>query len=168
MLYLQVHWFSSMVYMKLKEKAEDSSPSFSLHLKYSSMSTFSPHFRDFMCLFSISCSGFYLHLGKEQGKVCLLHISEAEVFLSRPALQFTFSPALPERSSFSTTSPVLDAITVVYWSYSNRYIVISHHGLHLPIPDGYVCVHAKSLQLYPTLCDPVDRNLPGSSDHGIL
>ena len=31
-----------------------------------------------------------------------------------------------------------------------------------------VCVHAKSLQSYPTLCDPVDCSLPGSSVHGIL
>ena len=31
-----------------------------------------------------------------------------------------------------------------------------------------VCVHAKSLQLYLTLCDLVDCSLPGSSVHGIL
>ena len=31
-----------------------------------------------------------------------------------------------------------------------------------------VCVHAKSLQPYPTLCDPMDCSLPGSSVHGIL
>ena len=31
-----------------------------------------------------------------------------------------------------------------------------------------VCVHAKSLLLCPTLCDPVDCSLPGSSVHGIL
>ena len=29
-------------------------------------------------------------------------------------------------------------------------------------------VHAKSLQLCPTLCDPMDCSLPGSSVHGIL
>ena len=28
--------------------------------------------------------------------------------------------------------------------------------------------HAKSLQLCPTLCDPMDCSLPGSSEHGIL
>ena len=33
----------------------------------------------------------------------------------------------------------------------------------------YICaVHAKSLQLCPTLCDPLDYSLPGSSVHGIL
>ena len=30
----------------------------------------------------------------------------------------------------------------------------------------YLC--AKLLQLYPTLCDPMDCSLPGSSVHGIL
>ena len=30
------------------------------------------------------------------------------------------------------------------------------------------CVHAKSLQLCLTLCDPIDCGLPGSSVHGIL
>ena len=30
------------------------------------------------------------------------------------------------------------------------------------------CTHAKSLQLYLTLCDPMDRSWPGSSVHGIL
>ena len=29
-------------------------------------------------------------------------------------------------------------------------------------------MHAKSLQSCPTLCDPMDRSLPGSSVHGIL
>ena len=33
---------------------------------------------------------------------------------------------------------------------------------------GVRCVHAKSLQLCPTLCDPMDHSLPGSSIHGIL
>ena len=32
----------------------------------------------------------------------------------------------------------------------------------------HVCVHAKSLQSCPTLCDPMDCSLPGSSAHGIL
>ena len=30
------------------------------------------------------------------------------------------------------------------------------------------CMHAKSLQLCPTLCDPIDGSPPGSSVHGIL
>ena len=31
-----------------------------------------------------------------------------------------------------------------------------------------MCVHAKSLQPDPTVCDPMDCSLPGSSVHGIL
>ena len=31
-----------------------------------------------------------------------------------------------------------------------------------------VCMQAKSLQLCPTLCDPIDRTLPGCSVHGTL
>ena len=31
-----------------------------------------------------------------------------------------------------------------------------------------MCVHAKSLQSCPTLCDPMDCSPPGSSVHGIL
>ena len=34
--------------------------------------------------------------------------------------------------------------------------------------DASECVHSQSLQLDPTLCDPVDSSLPGSSVHGIL
>ena len=30
------------------------------------------------------------------------------------------------------------------------------------------CLSAKSFQLYPTLCDPMDCSPPGSSVHGIL
>ena len=30
------------------------------------------------------------------------------------------------------------------------------------------CVHAKLLQLSPTVCDPTDCSLPSSSVHGIL
>ena len=32
----------------------------------------------------------------------------------------------------------------------------------------HVCVHAKSLQSCPTLCDPMDCSPPGSSVHGIF
>ena len=32
----------------------------------------------------------------------------------------------------------------------------------------YACMHAKLLQSCPTLCNPADCSLPGSSVHGIL
>ena len=31
-----------------------------------------------------------------------------------------------------------------------------------------ICMHAKSLQSCPTLCNSMDWSLPGSSAHGIL
>ena len=34
--------------------------------------------------------------------------------------------------------------------------------------DILMCIHAKSLQLYPTLCNPMDCSPPGSSVHGIF
>ena len=37
-----------------------------------------------------------------------------------------------------------------------------------PSRIALMCTHAKSLQLCPTLCDPMDCSLPGSSVHGIL
>ena len=48
--------------------------------------------------------------------------------------------------------------------------------MHRNIPSktpawGYsldACMHAKSLQSCPTLCDPMDCSPPGSSVHGIL
>ena len=39
---------------------------------------------------------------------------------------------------------------------------------YLGSPNQIVCMYAKSLQLCPTLCDPMDHRLPGSSVHGIL
>ena len=32
----------------------------------------------------------------------------------------------------------------------------------------HMCVHARSPQLYPTLCDPMEYSPPGSSVHGFL
>ena len=32
----------------------------------------------------------------------------------------------------------------------------------------HMCVHARSRQLYPTLCDPMEYSPPGSSVHGFL
>ena len=44
-----------------------------------------------------------------------------------------------------------------------------HSPLGLPCgPVVKTCVHAKSLQLCPTLCNPIDCSLPGSSVQGIL
>ena len=36
------------------------------------------------------------------------------------------------------------------------------------LPSVYAAAAAKSLQLCPTLCDPMDCSLPGSSVYGIF
>ena len=47
-------------------------------------------------------------------------------------------------------------------------------GSFLEFPEGnnpvntLILCRAQSLQLCPTLCDPMDHSLPGSSVHGIL
>ena len=51
--------------------------------------------------------------------------------------------------------------------------IITEHQAWLPVfyssfPRFYTCLCARSLQLCPALCDPVDHSLPGSSVHGIL
>ena len=43
----------------------------------------------------------------------------------------------------------------------------SQHG-SLATPQYKICVCAKSLQSCPTLCNPMECSLPGSSVHGIL
>ena len=41
-------------------------------------------------------------------------------------------------------------------------------GFFTTKPQVSLCLHAKSLQSCPILCDPMDCSLPGSSVHGIL
>ena len=41
-------------------------------------------------------------------------------------------------------------------------------GCHFLLQCMHACMHAKSLQLCPTLCDPMDSSPPGSSVHRIL
>ena len=42
------------------------------------------------------------------------------------------------------------------------------YNLHFGESGKYTCVHAKSLQLCPALCDIMDCSPPASSVHGIL
>ena len=49
-------------------------------------------------------------------------------------------------------------------SFSIHYIIESSYHLCVEV----LCVHVKSLQLWPTLYDSVDWSPPGSSVHGIL
>ena len=52
-----------------------------------------------------------------------------------------------------------------------RVVVVTPHlpsPAPLPTLQTKLALCAKSLQSYPTLCNPMDCNLPGSSVHGIL
>ena len=45
---------------------------------------------------------------------------------------------------------------------------VSGHMLYIQNKSAAAAAAAKSLQLCPTLCDPMDCSPPGSSVHGIL
>ena len=68
--------------------------------------------------------------------------------------------------SFSTTNSCASSVLLIY--FSRRSISLSPLTCFNQDCVPSDCRHAKLLQLCPTLCDPVDRNPPGSSVHGIL
>ena len=55
------------------------------------------------------------------------------------------------------------------WWFLNKLKMELTYDLAIPLLGMYpVCAHPKSLQYCPTLCNPLDHNLPGSCVHGIL
>ena len=79
---------------------------------------------------------------------------------------FVYGFSLLCRSFFSLTCLFLLLVS----DLTVRYLI--HFELNFCMRCKFVCgvrcVHAKSFQLCPTLCDPMDHSLPGSSVHGIL
>ena len=57
-----------------------------------------------------------------------------------------------------------DSGFTILYLYHLAHVVSSYGGCSW----GFCCVHAKSLQLCPTLCNTMDCSPPGSSLHGIL
>ena len=57
---------------------------------------------------------------------------------------------------------IIDTSEIAYLYLNTR---SPYHYQLLPLPT---CVRAEWLQSHPTLCDPMDCSLPGSSVHGIL
>ena len=51
---------------------------------------------------------------------------------------------------------------------SNKYTGIINQLIHLMFVYAAAAAAAKSLQSYPTLCDPIDGSPPGSPVPGIL
>ena len=70
-------------------------------------------------------------------------------------------------------------ITSLHWRKSQMATPRKHLAFNPTLPQGppfsnlagykgHACVHTKSFQLRPTLCDPIEYSLPGSSVLGIL
>ena len=62
-------------------------------------------------------------------------------------------------------------LTMLKYHNSNKYSwPLNNARLGIPILQSktWMCTHAKLLQWCPTLRDPMDHSLPGSSVHGIL
>ena len=53
------------------------------------------------------------------------------------------------------------------WVRVARELIVPSLSSTFLLQSLYACVHAKLLQLYPTLCNAIDCSLPGSSVHGI-
>ena len=54
------------------------------------------------------------------------------------------------------------------WVRVARELIVPSLSSTFLLQSLYACVHAKLLQLYPTLCNAIDCSLPGSSVLGIL
>ena len=78
-------------------------------------------------------------------------------------------PLMPHRKITYLCSRELIWRSMPYHSFlSYAFIVVFMHRffLFVNVNTQIACMCAKSLQLCPTLCDPTDCSLPGSSVHG--
>ena len=75
-------------------------------------------------------------------------------------------------SSVAGLSQYFIDVLDVWMSYISHIIHIISHTIHITIkhtcPRRYAAAAAKSLQLCPTMCDPIDSSPPGSPIPGIL
>lgn len=99
----------------------------------------SNHIRAFVWTYALflwdKCPGTQL-LGR-MVSVCLVSKEIDKPFCSMAA-HFTLPPAIHEIASFSTSSPAFGIVNICYFSCSNRWIVISHHGFNLHFPKWLV------------------------------
>ena len=70
--------------------------------------------------------------------------------------------------SFPSSLLTFGFVINFYFGQFDRYVVISHCSFHLLFPAAAAAAAAKSLQLCPTLCNPIDGSPPGSPIPGIL
>ena len=95
-------------------------------------------------------------------------------FLSARLSLFWVQHHLQKRRILSVWALILPCLCVRTFFFFFFKVFCSQDINHPTIYDlghpqvTHACIHAKSLQSYPTLCDPVDSSPPGSSVHGIL
>ena len=91
---------------------------------------------------------------------CTLHPPPSVLFLNPAVSQLVpsvgFLPVMELRSWVRSGEKQVDRAGV------------KENGPRWSQDEVATCMRAKSLQLCPTLCDPVDQSLPASSVHGIL
>ena len=91
---------------------------------------------------------------------CTLHPPPSVLFLNPAVSQLVpsvgFLPVMELRSWVRSGEKEVDRAGV------------KENGPRWSQDEVATCMRAKSLQLCPTLCDPVDQSLPASSVHGIL
>ena len=91
-------------------------------------------------------------------------------FLSTPSLFFRLSNFYCSVSDFANCPPILSILLLI--SFAKIFILVAlfssdlsfHYCFFYSFAWANVC--AQLLQSCPTLCDPVDCSLPGSSVHG--
>ena len=79
-----------------------------------------------------------------------------------PQLNKSDLTEIPVTRHFHGTSPFQIHQLIQYSKQTNK----KHLNSHATLTNA--CIHAKSLQSCPTLCDSMDCRPPGSSVHGIL
>jgi len=90
------------------------------------------------------------------------------------SLSITNSQSLPKLMSLELVMPskhliLCHPLLILLSIFPSVRVFSNESALHIRYVNWPSCVlHAKSLQWYLTLCDPMDYSLPGSSDHGIL
>ena len=72
----------------------------------------------------------------------------------------------PHRSKWADSQDIFGTDTNIYLEV--RVLVTSTSATSVLFAAAAAAAVAKSLQLCPTLCDPMDCSLPGSSAHGIF
>ena len=80
------------------------------------------------------------------------------------AASFLSSISFPDLGIRSNPPPSQSLFIPTVFYFFLALITIRNYSIYLLA----LCVHAKSLQSCPTLCNPMDCSPPGSSVHGIL